>query len=259
MTFTIHSAQTNIQLYRQLIEEDYSETDMQRVRDTYDLATNLFSGQFRGNGKTFIAHLVGVASVQAAMRRPVEQIQAGLLHSVYTFGDFGGLPPGFTETKRNRLRAIVGQAVEELAHAFHKLKWDEEDISKLLQQEPLSFDDLERAAILMRLSHELEEHSDWSFLFDTKFEKPEVLRRLSMITTIAERMHETRLAEYARRLAADVQQADPAVTSGGCGAGRVYTMLPNSCRLRYTARRIYRALTGAVSRRLRVRRNGNRR
>ena len=248
MNLAVHCAQTNLQLYKQLIGEGYSLSDIKRVRDTYGLATRLSSGQFRGCGKTFIAHLVGVASVLTFLRTPVDKIQAGLLHSVYTFGDFGGLPQGFTEKKRDRLRAAVGREVEELVYAFHQLKWDEEDIGKVLRQDSLEFNDLERSVIVMRLAHEIEEHSDWSFLFDNKFDKTEVLRRMSMITEIAERMQEMRLAECARQLVADVQQADPAMHSGNSRYGRVYCLVPESCRLRYTGRRIYRAFTSGASR-----------
>jgi (p)ppGpp synthase/HD superfamily hydrolase len=243
----IDYAQTNIQLYKQLISEGYSLPDIKRVRDTYQLAATLSSGQFRGCGKTFIAHLVGVASVLAFLRKPVEQIQAGLLHSVYTFGDFGGLPHGFTEKKRDRLRAVVGPEVEKLVHAFHQFKWDEEDIGKVQRQDPRESGGLECSVIVMRLAHEIEEHSDWSFLFDNKFDKIEVLRRMSMITEIAERMQEIQLAEYARQLVADVQQADPTMHSGNCRSGRVYTLVPESCRLRYTGRRIFRTFRSGAS------------
>jgi len=179
---------------------------------------------------------------------PVTQIQAGLLHSIYTFGDFGGVSPGFTEKKRKELRSIVGREVEELVHAFHNLKWDEEDIGKLLRQEKLHCSGVEHSAILIRLAHEIEEHADWSFLFDDKFDKAEVLRRISMITTLAERMHEKQLAEYARRLAEDVQQAEPAMEPGRFRSGRVYTIVPNSCRLRYTPRRVLSTFRRSFSR-----------
>jgi hypothetical protein len=241
MTTSIHIAQTNVQLYRQLIEGGYSRSDLMRVHEAYELATELFSGQYRGCGKTLIAHLVGVAGIQASLGLPVEQIQAGLLHSAYLFGDFGSLPGGYHETKRQRLIAVVGEEVAGIIHAFHDLEWEEQDIRRTAETDPSDFNELERALILMRLAHELDEHSDWTFLFTNKYDKPEVLRRLSLITTIAERMDCMPLAGHARQLAEDVQQADPGLDTGSDKPG-VYSVVPESYRLRHTALRLYQML-----------------
>ena len=64
----INFAQTNIQLLNQLHREGYSADDLHLVRVAYRFAMDLFSGQFRASGKTFIAHLVGTASVLGSLR-----------------------------------------------------------------------------------------------------------------------------------------------------------------------------------------------
>ena len=59
-------AQTNIQLFNQLRRDGYSKTDLDLVRDAYELAMVLFSGRFQPSGKSFIAHVVGTASILAS-------------------------------------------------------------------------------------------------------------------------------------------------------------------------------------------------
>ena len=82
-------AQTNLQLYPQLIEAGWSEHDLARARAAHDLSCELFAGCYRPSNKAFIAHLVGTASALAAWGEPPDTVLAGLLHSSYLYGDFG--------------------------------------------------------------------------------------------------------------------------------------------------------------------------
>ncbi len=86
----MHSyAQTNIQLFNQLRQDGYSDADLILVRNAYELAMVLFTGRFQPSGKSFIAHVVGTASILAWLRLPAPVVAAGLLHNVYENGDFG--------------------------------------------------------------------------------------------------------------------------------------------------------------------------
>src|SRR5262245_40073116 len=120
----MHSyAQTNLQLYGQLLFEGRREAELRLVHETYELALRLFAAQYRGNGKPFVSHLVGVASILAAHRQPIDTVAAGLLHSVYTFGEFGDGTRQATPRKRNEVRNAVGPAVEELVHQYAVIDW----------------------------------------------------------------------------------------------------------------------------------------
>ncbi|NJP21002.1 MAG: hypothetical protein HC763_20665 [Hydrococcus sp. CRU_1_1] len=84
-------AQTNIQLFNQLRDRGYSNAELQEIFNAYQLTIELFTGQFRASGKTFIAHLVGTASILTHLRVSSKLIAAGLLHAAYSQGDFGGI------------------------------------------------------------------------------------------------------------------------------------------------------------------------
>ncbi len=61
----MHYAQTNIQLYEQLLAARWSAADIVPARAAYELAMRIFAGHFRPSHKPFLAHLVGVASILA--------------------------------------------------------------------------------------------------------------------------------------------------------------------------------------------------
>ena len=111
-------AQTNLQLYRQLIEAGWAERDLARVRAAHDLCCELFAGCYRPSNKTFIAHLVGTASALAAWGEPPDIVLAGLLHSAYLYGDFGDGTRGASSQKRQLLRDRVGEGAERLVHEY---------------------------------------------------------------------------------------------------------------------------------------------
>ncbi len=163
-------AQTNIQLFDRLSRQGYSETELSCIRKAYELTMSLFTGFFRGDGKTFIAHLVGTASILASVNAPVEVVAAGLLHAAYMQGDFGDGKKGISNSKREQVRRTVGKDVEEYIAKYTELKWNEESISAIAQNlNTLTPSD--RHVVLMRLANELEDHLDLGILYCAHFEK----------------------------------------------------------------------------------------
>ncbi|WP_009633031.1 DUF6817 domain-containing protein [Synechocystis sp. PCC 7509] len=163
-TMKVTYAQSNIQLFNQLISNGYSEPELARVLNAYKLVMNLFTGVFRSSGKTFVAHLVGTASILVDLKASVEVVNAGLLHAAYASGEFGDGSRGINQAKRSQLRDTVGQKVEEYIHTY--TLWPEED------QIPTSATDyvntltaLEKDVLLIRLANHLEEYLDLGMLY----------------------------------------------------------------------------------------------
>jgi len=133
--------------------------DIKCVRASYDLSTRLFTGRFRGSGKSFLAHAVGTAGILGLLRAPGPVVAAGLLHAAYTHGDFGDGRTGIAAAKRAHVRRAVGEEVEALVAGYTALVWDESVVRALGGGvSSLSTDD--RAVLLMRLANELEDHLD---------------------------------------------------------------------------------------------------
>ena len=102
-------AQTNLQLYNQLRARGWSPAELGLLHRAYELTVSLYSGYFQNDGKPFVAHTVGVASILGHLERPAELVAAGLLHNVYTNGDFGDGRVYSARTARRRPRAASGR------------------------------------------------------------------------------------------------------------------------------------------------------
>jgi hypothetical protein len=165
-------AQTNIQLLNQLHRAGYTADELYLVRLTYDLAIRLFAGQFRASGKTFVAHLVGTASVLGSLRVGAALIAAGLLHAAYQSGDFGDRAAGITDAKRERLKAglqagvdaRVVTEVEAYVARYQSFSWGSKYISNY-HRDVNTLNSLDREVLLIRLANELEEYLDLGILY----------------------------------------------------------------------------------------------
>lgn len=162
-------AQTNFQLYRQLQGAGYSEAELVLIRNAYELAMRLFTGQFRGNGAPFLCHLVGTASILAKLKAAPAIVAAGLLHSAYSFGEFGCGTRTMTEGKREQVRAAGGADAESLVARYTALPWTQASIQAAIDH-PGDLTDEERTVFLMRLSNEVDDNLDHSSLYSRKAE-----------------------------------------------------------------------------------------
>jgi (p)ppGpp synthase/HD superfamily hydrolase len=152
-------AQTNLQLYGQMLEADRREADLRLVRDAYQLALGLFAGHYRGNGKPFLSHLVGVASILVAHGHEIETIVAGLLHSAYSLGEFGDGTRGPSPRKQREVGQVVGSAVEELVAEYTLTDWDAA-VTSARQSGSIVEKPICRQVVQIKIADVLEDHLD---------------------------------------------------------------------------------------------------
>lgn len=150
-------AQTNIQLYNELSHCGYSDADLLRCEQAYQLALSLFGGLVRPNGKVFLCHLVGTASILASHGASCNAVIAGLLHAAYSHDVYGVAYPSMTDKKCRQLVAVVGREVESIIQTYTRLHNDHRrllDFSENIK----GAGGVERAAISIHLANELEDH-----------------------------------------------------------------------------------------------------
>ena len=157
-------AQTNIQLVNQLYRDSYTVAELRPILSCYELAMRLFTGRFRASGKTFIAHLIGTASILGSLRTPSSLVAAGLLHAAYATGDFGDGVQGISNAKREQVRAVAGEEVEEYLARYDALPWSDKHIAGHHNQIDV-LSRIDRDVLLMRLANELEEYLDLGMLY----------------------------------------------------------------------------------------------
>jgi (p)ppGpp synthase/HD superfamily hydrolase len=223
-------AQTNLQLLNQLHARKWPEHELATVGRAYDLASRVFSSQYRASGKPFVAHLVGTASIVATVgeRRPV--VLAALLHAVYSHGEFGDGRRGETTRTRTVIREVVGADAERLIGMYTRARWDAATVADLTRRaEHLQARDREVAVLL--IANDAEDHLDLGMLYCAKQE----CVALSDDAILAEHLGRASLAAMVRAAEAAEREADvpPGVRAHRSAA---YRLAPLSHGLRARAR-----------------------
>ena len=182
-------AQTNLQLFNQLCCDDYSGTELEYIFNAYHLATTLFTGWFRSSGKTFIAHLVGTASILSSLHAPAKVVCAGLLHAVYSRGNLRGSGKrGISEAQRQQLLDAVGPEVEKYVARYTKLKWNKHTIP-IIRDSLDSLELIDREVLLIRLANNLEEYLDFGLFYCTEVKREKYSNHSErLVVEIAEKL-----------------------------------------------------------------------
>ena len=158
-------AQTNIHLYNQLRRKGLSRDELVLVHRAYELLTTLYSGYYQGDGKPFVAHGVGVASILAELGQPAEIVAMGLLHGVYGNADFGdGLESGTTPSRRRIVREAAGLEVEELVFRFTELRLSPDTIEEV-KAGVAGLDPTDRRLQVVAVVDHLEKYVDLGVLY----------------------------------------------------------------------------------------------
>jgi (p)ppGpp synthase/HD superfamily hydrolase len=202
-------AQTNLQLFNQMREAGYSDTDLVAVRSAYDLAIQLFTGEFRASGKPLLAHSVGTASVLCALAARVDLIAAAILHAAYMFGEFGDGRRGADPRKRRVLEGVVGTAIEDLVMRYHALVWNAETIPALADTiDSMAADETD--VLLIRLANELEDHVDLGVLYcgNAERRRRDIRMSLHRCVAMARQLGHPGLAEELQRAFDEVLSTD---------------------------------------------------
>jgi hypothetical protein len=250
-------AQTNLQLLNQLHERDWPQSELATVGRAYDLASRIFSGQYRANGKPFVSHLVGTASVVAAIgeRRPV--VLAALLHATYSHGEFGNGRRGATTRTRAVVRKAIGPDAEILIDMYTRLRWNPTTVADFTRRaERLAARDRELA--VLSIASDAEDHLDLGMLYCAK----QARVPLADEATLAERLGRAPLAVVVRAAQAAEHEASlPPGVRADQSAAYLVAPLSHGTRARvrvgaagWRARRVIVSipLVGAVARRVRA-------
>lgn len=206
------AAQTNIQLFNQLQRSGWGASDLTLVRRGYELAMRLYAGHFQADGKAFVSHVVGVASVMAQLGMPAPVVAAACVHNVYGNGDFGdGLEHCITPMRQRLVRDAVGQEVEALVGRFRELRQLHDHWRRIGPHlSNLSVQD--RQLVVMDLADTLELYTDLGVLYygDNRWLTDYVAESGDRLVEIAERLGYPQLAEaLTRAFSAAAQQSVP--------------------------------------------------
>lgn len=151
--------QTNVQLYRLLDNLAYGEEDVVLAHRAYQLATTVYSGRFQGDGKPFQAHGVGTAGILAHAGMTTPLMVAGIIHNVYTNGDFGLPTSGPTEAVRAQVKRATNEAVEQYVYLFRTR------LPGHWKGDPAHASEIEKQLLLLLAAETLEKMHDSGFAY----------------------------------------------------------------------------------------------
>lgn len=204
-------AQTNLQLYAQLVAAEWTEPQLALAARGYEQAIEVCGGSCRANGKPFLCHLVGTASILASWGATTEEVVCGLVHSAYSHGAFADRRPGMTAAKRAVMREAVGDDCEAQVADYTQLAWRGAAIEQWAGKRD-SLTPGEWRAIRVRLANELEEYLDLGMQFSRKTKVTGPLPDHDPLLVLAERLVSCDFSlELAAAVAANVAGTVPAV------------------------------------------------
>jgi hypothetical protein len=228
-------AQTNIQLYNQLRRRGVGRDDLVLIRRAYELLTTLYAGYYQADGKPFVAHGVGVASIMAELGQPADIVATALLHGVYGNADFGdGRASGVTDFRRRVVRDAVGEGVERLVLRFTELRLHPDTIER--DRGALAeLDETGRRLQLLAVADHLEKYVDLGVrYFGDGADIESWTDRIG--ADLVELAAELAGREFADTVAAAFVQADaedvPAELRASHGRQQLELVVPRSCRRR---------------------------
>jgi (p)ppGpp synthase/HD superfamily hydrolase len=228
-------AQTNIQLYNQLREQGLGTDELVLIHRAYELLTTLYSGYYQGDGKPFVAHGVGVASIVAGLGQPAEIIAMALLHGIYGNGDFGDdADAQAAPRRRDIVREAVGSEVEDLVFRFMQLRLHPDTIEQD-RRAVATLDETDRRLQVVAIVDHLEKYVDLGVLyFGDNTEIVEWTERIGNdLIELARELGEPELAEMVSAAFVQVSaEADKVSVQLRPSDGRPHLKLivPRSCR-----------------------------
>jgi (p)ppGpp synthase/HD superfamily hydrolase len=231
----MHSySQTNIQLFNQLRLSGYSNTDLNLIRDAYELAMVHFTGRFQPSGKSFIAHVVGTASILASLRLPPKLVAAALIHNIYESGDFGDGVREISPARRKRVASVVGQEVEEYVAKFPALYW-EPQTTQLVRDDPERVAPVDRNVLMILLADHLEHLFDLDVLYYEDAQRLTYINNAGLALEIAGRLGFAALAEELEQAIRQVRSAELPVEFPVQRIQNSSSVIaPRSCRKRFS-------------------------
>ncbi len=155
-------AQTFPQLAAQLRAQGYTADDERLVAQTYELASEVFSGRFEQNGKVFLGHVVGTASLLASRRADTDTVAAALIHNIYRNGQFGRLRRGPVGRNRHSVAERTSRSCEEVVFGFYQFGFRAPEVNiRELSNLPWNA----RKALLVLLADQCEKLIDGEVLY----------------------------------------------------------------------------------------------
>ena len=226
-------AQTNLQLYNQLRAQGYSDEQLAVVHRAYEFLITIYPGYYQADGKPFVAHTVGVASILGYLNFPVDLVAVGLLHNIYGNGDFGdGLSYVATKRRRRMVREAVGEPIEAAIDRFPQCRINQKTLPNLISSLD-QFDEIDKKLVVIDLADYLEKYVDLGVCYwgNSQWVTDAIAKHGETLIAIASRLGYPQLAAMLKDAFAQTDAAQiPDSLRASSGWQELDLIVPRSCR-----------------------------
>lgn len=240
-------AQTNVQLFNQVRALGWRPSDLDAINRAYELSVQLYAGYFQADGKPFVCHAVGVASILAHLGLPPSMVAAALVHNVYGNGDFGdGRLRRASRSRRQLVRTVLGVEIETLVWRFSDYRITAATIERFCRSVH-ELDATARALLVMDLADQLEKVADLGavYMADQDWATALLLQHTDQMVALARDLDQPLLAAALAESVAQLASEAKAEGRPHPGDRRRYLKLivPKSCRRRLYPRLVRKVLS----------------
>lgn len=154
-------AQTNLQLLVQARDAGYSKSEIYDLRRDYETACLMHSHLARFNGRPFVCHLVGTASIILMEGRAKWMVRAALNHAAYDLGRFPSGARGKRVDHIRWLQSRVGEEVELYIRECNDYAVSPAIMAALARRSPNQITGRERDIVTLHVCNEVDDGADY--------------------------------------------------------------------------------------------------
>lgn len=173
MTFnTEQLAQNYPQLINQLLAEEFSKTDILKIKNAFEVSLSFADGIYRAQGVPLINHLIRTASILIREKQSIDTIVVALTHAAFVVHKFDdSLRTQTLEPKQKTITDNLGTNIASMLLSYEQLHWYNIDAINKHREMIETGEDKNSALLGIRLANELEDNMDFAMHYSAAVRK----------------------------------------------------------------------------------------
>jgi len=165
-------AQNYPQLINQLFAEEFSLTDISKIKNAFEVALSFSDGIYRAQGVPLINHLIRTASILIQEKQPTDVIIVALTHAAFVIHKFdNSLRTSKLAPKRKTITDELNDNIAGMLISYEQLHWYNVDAINEHIKMVEAGDNRNSILLSLRLANELEDNMDFAMLYSSTARK----------------------------------------------------------------------------------------
>lgn len=154
-------AQNYPQLMNQAAASGFSDAELIRLHEAFDVALRMADGIYRSQGVPLLNHLTSTASIVLSEGQDSELVTAALLHAAFVLQQFDDNTRSRNlQKRRDDISRQFGNQIEDLVWSYEKMPWYKQGALDQWLAGLDTHDSKARRLLTLRLANELDDNLD---------------------------------------------------------------------------------------------------